>query len=61
MSEPRRMAGTIIAWAAYGCVFVGIVGVLAAVLAFGDWAGVGLCLMAAAIAFGLLANASLRQ
>ncbi len=41
----------------------GFVGLLAAVFAFfsADWAGVGVCLGAAALAFGLLANALLRD
>ncbi|MCJ7700388.1 MAG: hypothetical protein MUO62_02290 [Anaerolineales bacterium] len=41
----------------------GFVGLLAAVFAFfsADWVGVGVCLGAAALAFGLLANALLRD
>lgn len=41
----------------------GIAGLLAAVFAFfsADWVGAGLCLAAAAVAFGLLANALLRK
>jgi hypothetical protein len=51
----------VIGWATYGSASIGVLSVLAAVLAFGDWQGVGLCLIAAALAFGLLANAVLRQ
>ena len=41
----------------------GCVGLIGAVLAFlnADWTGTGLCLAAAALAFGLLANALLRD
>jgi uncharacterized membrane-anchored protein len=41
----------------------GVAGLLAAVFAFfsADWVGVGVCLGAAALAFGLVANAILRQ
>jgi hypothetical protein len=60
MNEERRV-GTAVGWAVYGCIAVGVLAVLAAVLSFGDWRGVGLCLLAAAVAFGLLANATLRQ
>jgi hypothetical protein len=61
MERDTRTAGTVIGWATYGCVATGVLSVLAAVLAYGDWAGVGVCLMAAALAFGLLANAVLRE
>ena len=41
----------------------GFAGLLGAVFAFfnADWVGVGVCLAAAAIAFGLLTNAILRE
>lgn len=44
------------------CVLVGVVGLGAAVVAWGDndWQGGGLCLLASAVAFGLLLNALLR-
>ena len=42
---------------------IGIVGVLAAGIAIfnGEWIGVGLCLGASALAFGLLVNGILRD
>jgi hypothetical protein len=41
----------------------GIAGLVAAVFAFigGDWTGTGVCLIAAALSFGMLANAMLRE
>lgn len=41
----------------------GIAGLLTAVYAFfsGEWLGTGLCLLAAAVAFGQIANALLRK
>ena len=47
--------------AAYGSIAVGIISVLTAFFPLADKTGLGMCLIAAALAFGLLANASLRQ
>mgnify|MGYP006303393375 CR=1 FL=1 len=41
----------------------GFIGLLGAIFAFftDEWVGVGACLIASALAFGLIANAMLRQ
>ena len=46
-----------------GAFAVGVLALLAAIIAFSsaDWTGTGLSLMASALAFGLLSNAFLRR
>ncbi len=63
MPEPARWTGAAaIGWSVYGCIAVGILGILGAVLFFmAQPDAAGICLLAAAVAFGLLANAMLRQ
>ena len=50
-------------YAVGGALVVGVSGLILALLAliFGNFAGAGLCLIAAALAFGLLANAIYRR
>ncbi len=64
--NPRdsRTAGTAIGLSVVGSATVGVAGVIAAVVAgigYADFVGTGMCLLAAAVAFGLLANAIFRQ
>jgi hypothetical protein len=62
MEKENRRAGAALGWAVYGSIGVGIISVLAAVLyIFNDGQAAALCLIAGALAFGLLANALLRQ
>jgi hypothetical protein len=46
-----------------GCLVTGLAGLLGALFAFfsGGWLGAGVCLVAAALALGLAANAVLRE
>ena len=66
MTETRRPQPRSTDWLAglsiYGGALVGVGGVLGALLAFadGDWQAAGTCLVAAAVAFGALANALFR-
>jgi hypothetical protein len=62
MSEDRKKLDTIIGLATIGSSVVGVVSLIAAVLALasGEYLGMGACLMAAALSLGLLANAVLR-
>lgn len=58
--ESKRVAGVL----AVQCNIVGWLALLAAGWALvdkQDWSGVGMCLIAAALAFGLAANAVLRR
>ena len=62
MEKDNRRAGAALGWAVYGSIGVGIISVLSAVLyVFADGQAAALCLIAGALAFGLLANALLRQ
>ena len=61
MDKENRRAGAALGWAVYGSIGVGVMSVLAAVLYFSDGQAAALCLIAGALAFGLLANALLRQ
>jgi hypothetical protein len=56
-------ADSIIGLAVIVGLIVGVASFLVAVMAFtgGDWTGTGVCLCAAALAFGLTANAVLRR
>jgi len=62
MDEGRKVSNTIIGLAAVGGAFIGVVSFIAALFPFfeGDFTGAGLCLLAAALSFGLLANALYR-
>jgi hypothetical protein len=62
MSENRRLLDAIIGLATLGSAIVGVAGFLVALFAFfnGDFTAAGVCLIAAALSFGLLANAVLR-
>ena len=62
MDEGKKVSNTIIALAAVGSAVIGVISFLAALFPFfeGDFAAAGLCLLAAALAFGLLANALYR-
>jgi uncharacterized membrane-anchored protein len=57
--QPHQLIGVIL----YGALITGIASLLAAVVAFfsGDLSGAGMCLVAAALAFGLTLNALLRH
>jgi hypothetical protein len=57
-----NIAGTILGLCAVCNLFVGFLGILFALMAVGekDYTGVGICLAASALAFGLLANSLLK-
>jgi hypothetical protein len=57
--DPTKLPG----YAAAGALVIGVSGFVLGLVAvfFGDFSGVGLCLSAAALAFGLLANAIYRR
>jgi hypothetical protein len=63
MSEDRRPLNVFIGLATVGSAVVGGIGLLTAILVLfnGDVIAAGLSLIAAALAFGMLANAMLRQ
>ena len=64
LSTPEKTKAETVAGIAVLLAFVtGVAGVVVAVFAFFDanWVGAGLGLVAAALAFGLVANAVLRQ
>jgi hypothetical protein len=58
-----RRTGWLIGLATLGTAIAGVASLLVALFAFvsGQWQSAGLCLLAAAFAFGLLANALLRR
>ena len=62
MNDRRTPFNTVLGLAMLGSLVVGFAAFLAAVVAFidGDNVAVGLCLAAAALAFGLLSNAVLK-
>ena len=62
MSEDRKKLDTVIGLATIGSSVVGVASLIAALLALadGEYVAVGMCLAAAALALGLLANAVLR-
>jgi len=64
-NEKQNPAGSIMPGVAcLGCAAVGVVALVLALIAaftFEQFAGAGACLASAALAFGLLANATLRQ
>jgi hypothetical protein len=59
----QRELGTLIGLALVGGSITGVASLTAALLAFssGDYAAMGLCMVAVAMSFGLLASAVLRQ
>jgi hypothetical protein len=63
MYDDPRWADTVVGLATLGGALSGVAAVVAALVAFleGEYQAVGLCLVAAALAFGLLANALLRD
>lgn len=63
MSEDRRKLDTIIGLAAIGSSLTGVASLIAAIFPFvnGEFVAVGVCLTAAALSFGLLANAVFRE
>ena len=62
MSEDRKKLDAVIGLATIGSSIVGVVSLIAAVMALvsGEYLGTGMCLTAAALSLGLLANAVLR-
>jgi hypothetical protein len=62
MRETRKSLDILIGLATMGSAAIGVIGLVAALAAFfnGDFAATGLCLIASAFSFGLLANAVLR-
>ena len=62
MNHDRRPLNTVIGLSILGSILVGVASLLAAVAAFveGEYTAVGVCLAAAALSFGLLANAVLQ-
>lgn len=62
-NEDWKSGTKIVGLLAFACIIVGIGSIVAALFAFfgGEFVGAGLCLLAAALAFGLLANAVLRE
>jgi hypothetical protein len=62
MSENHKQLNSLIGLSVVGCSITGVVGFIAAVFALftGELTAAGMCLTAAALSFGLLANALLR-
>ena len=62
MSEDRKKLDIVIGLATVGSSVVGVASLIAAILALasGEYLAVGMCLTAAALSLGLLANAVLR-
>ena len=63
MSENRRKFETLIGLVILGGAITGVAGFVAALVAFfsGEFVATGACLIAAALSFGLLANALIRE
>jgi len=63
VSENHKQLNTIIGLVTVGGGVTGVAGFLAALVAFfsGDFVAMGVCLIAAALSFGLLANALFRE
>jgi hypothetical protein len=62
MDGENRKAGMMVGWSVYGGITIGVLSILGAVTSFyADRQSFALCLIAGALAFGLLANAALRQ
>ena len=62
-NENDRKTGCLIGLATVGCALTGIISLFAALsrLYWGDWSAAALFLLAAALSFGILANAILRH
>jgi len=63
MTSYKNDAASIAGLAIIGTCIIGVASLIAALFAFlnGDFTAVGVCLMAASLSFGLLANAVLRE
>ena len=63
MGETRRNLDTIIGLVTVGAAIAGVAGLVAALVAIlnGEFVATGVCLIAAALSFGLLANALIRE
>ena len=62
MERDNRKAGMVVGWAVYGSITIGVLSILGAFLfLFADQQASGMCMIGGALAFGLLANATLRQ
>ncbi|MEX2283280.1 MAG: hypothetical protein WEE89_12420 [Gemmatimonadota bacterium] len=62
MNGENRKAGMVVGWAVYGAITIGVLSILGAATSFFlDRQAFALCLVAGALAFGLLSNAALRQ
>ncbi len=63
MKKNQNWLDTVMGLALLGCSITGAVSMVAALFPFatGDYAAVGLCLIASAVSFGLLTNAVLRH
>lgn len=63
MTERSRQADAVLSWAVYGAVAAGVLAIVGSVLSFvgGDASASAVFLLAAGVAFGLLAGALLRQ
>lgn len=63
MSQNRRQLDAIMGLVTLGGAITGVAGFVAALVAFfnGDFAATGVCLIASALSFGLLANAVFRE
>jgi len=63
MREQRNRSEALVGVVVGGSLITGLAGLLTAALAFlsTEWAGTGVCLVAAAIAFGHASNALLRE
>jgi hypothetical protein len=63
MSENRRQFDTIIGLVTLGGAITGVAGLVVAFVALlsGEFVATGVCLVAAALSFGLLANALIRE
>ncbi len=63
MSEKREKLGVVIGFAALGSCITGVVSLIVALVPLfnGNFLAAGVCLAAAALAFGLLANAMFRR
>jgi hypothetical protein len=63
MKDKNRNFNAILGIVVIACLFTGLAGLLGALFASFNynWIGVGICVGAAALSFGLLANAILRE
>jgi hypothetical protein len=61
MERDNRKAGMVVGWAVYGSITIGVLSILGAFLSLYDRQAFGMCMIGGALAFGLLANATLRE